>query len=277
MSGKQRSRLITDIISLGIIEVIKYILGVAIVLSSSVLASQVLANMISFFQQYKIILGIIFGCLGVLVFIYAVEYFHRDRPHFPKIRFDFKIRQKVVTYEFTDRYNITFTKKVCLTVLKNDSNRYLDKYKWSGEGPIYVKSNRQGQEINQIKEPHSWDFYYIEFGRHLKRNENIDTEIVWQLTDVKCKAKPSFSCTIEEPTDELIMNLIIPNNLGVTGVVCDVSPHAGAKTPFHSQVRSFERDIITWKISKPKLLYHYELRWVFPEDITVIKPFLTRV
>ena len=92
----------------------------------------------------------------------------------------------------------------------------------------------------------------------------MDTELIWDLEDTAAKAVPFFSATIEEPTDYLKLNLSLPCDIAVREVTCEVSSGIGAKKPFSSKTIPLDRNgKATWEIRKPKLLYHYEMKWSF--------------
>jgi hypothetical protein len=97
-----------------------------------------------------------------------------------------------------------------------------------------------------------------------REDEEIETEIVWNLEDPQSMAVPFFSATIDEPTDLLKMRLSLPPILGVreaTGEVCSVA----TKKASSSKTLQFDRNgILTWEVKNPLLLHYYEIKWVFP-------------
>lgn len=205
---------------------------------------------------------VIFGFGGAWLFILLYQKFSRFRPTFPRLDFDFQILEKEVSYEYVDKTHMIYRKKNFLRALKNNLDTYHDKYHWTGSGKVKIKSEIKEQQFIETIRKNVWQFYEIRFQKTLKKGEEIETEVIWELEDVAGKAVPFFSATIEEPTDALILNLCLSPGLGVKEAVCEISSGIGAKKPFSSEILKLNRDgWVTWKIRKPKLLHHYEMKW----------------
>ena len=98
----------------------------------------------------------------------------------------------------------------------------------------------------------------------MKKGDTVETELVWDLADNNNKMVPFISATIEEPTDLLIMNVSFPETMQIDSVFCEVSSSLGANKPFEVKKCELDRNKkATWRVRNPKLLFHYEMRWVF--------------
>ena len=104
-----------------------------------------------------------------------------------------------------------------------------------------------------------FEVYNFKFNRPLKKGEVIDVEATW---NAKGNAKCFFSTTIEEPTDLLIMNVMLYPESGVKEIKCEIQGYKAAKVPIEYKKASLNSDgEYIWSIPNPKLLHHYEINW----------------
>ncbi len=232
-----------------------------IFVTTFVLASKLLVSFANFLAPFKGYIMIIVGAGSAWLFLTLYQRYSRFHPTFPRFEFDFQILKNEITYEYKDKTHMIYKKKKVLKALKNNLDVYHDKYRWTGEGKVDAKSAIKGQEFRTTIRKNVWQFYEIRFQKTLKKGEEITTEVIWDLEDVAGKAVPYFSVTIEEPTNLLKLNLLLPPELGVKEVVCETSSGIWARQPFTSKIMPLDR-MATWD-PKPKLLYHYEMRWNF--------------
>jgi hypothetical protein len=129
-----------------------------------------------------------------------------------------------------------------------------------------MKSGVRGHTILKTSRRNFFQHYEVNFGRFLNKGSEVNTEIVWSLSDELHQAVPFISATIEEPTDVLRLNLETPVEWGLTEVVCEISSGQGANRPLSTHSLPFDdHGKVQWAIEKPKLLHHYEMRWTLPE------------
>ena len=254
---------IKRIIGITFWQAIKIILGFVFTTSTFVLLSQILISSITIFTQFKWYLIIVFASGGGWIFIILYQKFQRNRPRFPALDMNFCILEKEITYEYLTQYKMVYKKRVVLKALKKDLEAYYDKYHWTGRGKVEMKSGIKSHKVRKTTPKNVWQFYEINFQRCLKKCEEIETEIIWELEDEEKVAVPFLSATIEEQTDKLILNLILPISLGVKEVICEIHSSIGAKKPLYIETKKLDRyGKVRWEIDNPKLLYHYEMRWI---------------
>ena len=256
--------LIREVLGVTIWEIIKFALGFICTVTSFVFASQMLISVVDILVQFKWYLAIIFATGGAWIFLILYQRISRFHPTFPRIDFDFQILEKEIYYEYRNKTHMMYRKRVSVKALKNGLDTYHDKYQWTGNGNVKISSAIKEQQFRKTIKKNVWQFYEIRFQKTLAKKESIETEIVWDLEDVNREAVPFFSATIEEPTDFLKLNLSLTPKLGVKEVTCEISSGIGAKKPFNSKTIPLDRNgRATWEIKKPKLLYHYEIKWIF--------------
>ena len=189
--------------------------------------------------------------------------FNRHQPHFPSLDFDFLILEKCIEYDYQSSDCIVYRKRVKLKALKNGLETYPDKYHWTGSGMARIKSNIPEQEVRRTIKKNIWQFTEVRFPVMLNKGQTIESEVEWILDDKNGSAVPFVSATIEEPTALLRIHVKIARSLGVRKVTREISGGIGAKKPFEStEVALDGRGEYTWEVKRPRLLYHYEIKWV---------------
>lgn len=255
---------ISKAIGVTIWEMVKFILGLILTVTSSLLASSLLISFVSILAQFKWYLAVIFSTGSALLFLILYQRLSKFQPNFPHLYFDFHIIEKEITYEYKDKTHMVYRRRVLVKALKNGLESYQDKYQWTGSGNVKISSAIKEHQFRETIKKNVWQFYEIRFQKMLSKNESMETELIWELEDIAVKAVPFFSATIEEPTDCLKLNLSLPSDAGVREVTCEVSSGIGAKKPFSSKTIPLDRNgKAIWEIKRPKLLYHYEMKWSF--------------
>ena len=261
MSDKFKD-LIREALGVTIWEIVKFVMGFIFTVTSSVFASRVLISFVGILVQFRWYLAIIFATGSAWLFLILYQKLSRFHPTFPRLDFDFHILEKEISYEYKDKSRMVYRKRVLVKALRNSLDAYYDKYQWTGSGNVKISSAIKEHQFRETIRKNVWQFYEIRFQKTLSKKETMETELIWELEDTAMKAVPFFSATIEEPTDFLKLNLSLPAELGVKELTCEISSGIGAKKPFSSKTIQLDRNgKATWEIRKPKLLYHYEMKW----------------
>ena len=257
--------LLRELISLSLYQLILLILGLIFSTSTFILINNFLSTYIGFIRQNKLLFIVIFAIGGAWLFISLFHRFYRNRPTFPVLDLDFRALEREITYEYKNNNHMFYKKRVLLQALKNNLDRYIDKYSWTGKGTIDVKSSIKDYLYKEGIKKNVWQFYEINFQKTIKKGEIIETELFWDLYDKESKAVPFFSCTITEQTNLLILKLILPPKFGVKEVICEISCGIDASyRPFKTKTLPLDRNgTVKWIVKNPKILYYYEMRWIF--------------
>lgn len=245
-------------------EVFKFIFGFLFVASSSLFTSTILSETVQSLGEYRYYLMSIITSFALLLFMLIYQKFNRNRPVFPNLEFDYIVLEKEVTMIFSNRNSMSYKKRNYLKALRKNLNAYHDKYRWTGSGEVDIVSNIKGQKFQKTRRKNIFQHYEILFQHNLHKGETVETELLWNLSDSDKKMVPFISATVEEPTDLLILNAVFPESLKVDEVICEISSSIGENKPFHVEKMKLDRDgKSTWRVRNPKLLYHYEMRWIF--------------
>jgi len=264
MTRKLNYLLIKTLIGISIGEGIKFLAAFLFTTSTLLLGSNILTTVFPHLLRFKISISLVFLSGGLWMFLVLYYKLHRYRPKFPAINFDYRLLEKELTYEYQDKTHMVYKKRNMLKALKNNLDGYHDKYRWTGKGTVETKSAIKEHLFRESQQKCIWQFYEINFQKFLKKGETIETELLWDLEDIEGRAVPFFSATIEEPTDCLKFNLSLNPELGVKEAICEVSFSIGAKKPLQTKTVLLDRNgYAEWIINNPKLLHHYEMRWIF--------------
>lgn len=253
------------LINFTVFQIILFILGLIFTTGTFALISQILTRSIVFISNYNYFFIVIFASGGAWLFISLFHRFYRNRPNFPALDLDFRTLEREITYEYKSRNHMHYKKRVFLQALKNNLDRYIDKYSWTGKGTVDVKSSIKEHLYKEGIKKNVWQFYEIIFQKTLKKGETIETELFWHLYDKESKAVPFLSSTITEQTDLLILKLILPPNLSVKEVILEISCGIDASyRPFKTEtLLPYRNGRFKWIVKKPKILNYYEMRWIF--------------
>ncbi|MGO9258878.1 MAG: hypothetical protein ACLQU1_21535 [Bryobacteraceae bacterium] len=248
-------------------EAVRFCFGVVFAASVTVLLSQWLTAVWGVLAPHRLLIAVVALSGGAWVYAYGYQKLSRFHPRFSRLDCDFRVVEKEIVFEYRDRTHITYRKRLLLKALRNGLDEYHDKYHWTGRGIVSMKSAIQEQEVHETFRKNVWQLYEIRFQKTLAKDEEIETEVIWELNDSDRKAVPFFSATIDEPTDLLKMKLSIPSDMGLREAVGEVSSSIVTKKALSSKTLPFDRNgMVIWEIRKPQLFHHYEVKWVLPGE-----------
>ena len=245
-------------------DILKLGLGILFVASSTMFTSTLLADTIQSLEEYRYYLMTIITSIGLLLFILIYQKFNKNKPAFPNLEFDYRVVEKELSIDFSDRNTMLYKKRNFLRALRKNLNAYHDKYHWTGSGTVNISSTIRGQKFQKTRKKNIFQHYEILFQHSLKKGDTVETELLWDLSDTDMKMVPFISATIEEPTDLLIMTVAFHDNMNIDEIICEVSSSIGESKPFDVEKRKLDRSgKATWRIRNPTLLFHYEMSWLF--------------
>jgi len=244
-------------------DMLKFSLSGIVVYTSSNIGSEVLTQTFETLQGYTNLIFVLLMGLGGMIFIYLYDFFRIGKPRFPNIKFDFRVIAKEIKFEFDENGKIVYKKIVKVQALKNDLSFYCDKYQWTGGLEIDVISAIKEHQFHKTFRRNRFQMYQISFNRSLKKRDIVETELVWNLDDNAAEMIPFLSATVSEPTKNLIFSISFPKDQNVSQIIGETSSSVGSTTIFKTDELTVDRyNTVRWEVKKPKLLYHYEIRWV---------------
>lgn len=251
-----------DLLLSALWDIVKLILGFALVTSSTLFTSELITNTFVVLKEYKIHISVIMTSGGILLLMYLYQVFRKDKPRYPNLEFDFSVLEKEISIDFLDDGQIFYKKRNFLKALNKNLNAYHDKYHWTGSKEVNIDSNIKGQKFQKTIKKNIFQLYQILFNQSLKKGETIETELIWSLKDASSKMVPFVSATIHEPTSLLILNISFSKEQNINEVICEVTSSIGANKMFETNKVVVDRNgQVVWRIRNPKLLFHYEMNW----------------
>ena len=267
--GKRFAWLREEVVGSAAYDLVLLILGSIFSSGGFALISKVIVSAWETVSPYESLVAWTAGSAGAFLFVLGFRRFRRYRPNYPAIVFDFNYRilEREITHQYVNANTLIHKRRLHLKSRKPNLNEYLDKYHWSGsKEPLEIKSTIDKHEFKEIRRKNVWNLYKVVFERHLRKGETKEIEVVFKCEDIG-DAVPFFSATVEEPTDKLIFNLILPVEWGVEEAIWETSSGIGATEPIDSGVIKFDRTgTAKWTLTKPRMLHYYEMRWVYPTN-----------
>ena len=250
------------------------VISAVVVGTTAVFAAFKLTSANSGYAPYKaafIVAGIALAAVASF-FVYRRKR-RKFRPKFDAIESDFVIEQLEIRYQWKSPHEIIYTRQYRLRALKNDVERFTDKFRWSGNGKCHVNSSVSQHKIDRHSPDSLYDRFDICFDRPYQKDQLIHTGAIWHLDDLKCESRPFISRTIYEPTEELMLTVELPAAWGIENVSIWESPCAGAKKNVKADTLLVTNGKCSWPPQKPlKLMHHYEMRWHWPESLQPNNP-----
>ena len=182
-------------------------------------------------------------------------------PHFPKINCDYKLLRKEIIHEYQSLEKVLHTRTYRIKALKNGVGNFRIKFHWTG-GNYHIYCPDKKYTLVEIGTTNLYNFYEVIFPAPLKKGEITEIEVKWDLDNSAHRAIPFFSTTIEEPTEELVMDIILPPVLGIKEICTETNSTLGAQMPLDTTTVELDKHgEYKWVIRKPQLLYVYQIKW----------------
>jgi hypothetical protein len=182
----------------------------------------------------------------------------------PQTKGEVELLLKEVVYQyFPDGQTMRQRKRFKIRVLRDGVDRFMDRYRWTGSGKCNIKSLTSGFNIANERKEEFWDYFDVTFPHPLRKNEEADFTIEWELFDVVTSAVPFLSTMIDYETKHLSMRVILPPNLAPKGAYCyefanyiDTLPVSTQPTQWNAATQS-----ISYDGPRPKKYHKFLIRW----------------
>lgn len=212
------------------------------------------------FTTLEICLSVLMSVMLIIIISYIIyRRTNKKLPIYNSVDCDFCIIREERKHKWINETDYIHKRRYTLKALRNGLTEYVDKFMWTGSN--YLLTGGEGDysiEIDKCSK-NIYTVYHFKFNTPLKRGEIIDIEATWES---KGPAKPFFSTTIEEPTNTLVMSVMLFPKSGIKEINCEVESYKGAKFPNEKKKERLNSDgEYTWEIKNPKLLHHYEINW----------------
>src|SRR5437762_6039497 len=131
--------------------------------------------------KHSIALAFILGAFGVCLLTLAVYRTLRYSPPLPKQDYDFDQMDRCITFEYHSLERYTYRKRIVLRARRSGLSIFTDKYRWTGKIQPHVKSGIKGQSVHPTDRKSVWQFYEIRFPKTLKKGEQVETDLIFEL------------------------------------------------------------------------------------------------
>lgn len=204
---------------------------------------------------------LIFLLLVALLF-FIIRHFRKDVPNYEPVKHNFHVKQKSVEMIFGDDGTITYTKSKLLKSRTNNIRGYEDKFNWTGDGLVDIKSGNDTHDLEMLSMSGIWQKYRTNFNKTVNKGDEILVETVWTLNEANRRMSPFISQSVEEPTHEIVFRLKFCDNRVPKAVFKESMDNIASIDPFETIEDRSGNAEYEWKIEKPKLLHNYQLRWI---------------
>lgn len=184
---------------------------------------------------------------------------NRKLPIFDPLDCNFQMIREERVHKWLNQTDFVHKRRYTLKALRTGLTNYKDKFMWTGGEYTLIGGNADFSIESGSATKNIFDQYMFKFNTPLNKGDIIEVEATWKA---KGPAKPFFSTTIEEPTDLLIMSIMLFPESNIKEVNCEIDSHKGAKIPNEVKKEKLNSDgEFVWQIKNPKLLHHYEINW----------------
>lgn len=263
--GELANKFLKDITGVAIFEFLKSAALGLFSLLGGVVGIHNLVESLPSLTPYKFLLWLLAGVISLLIGVFAYERMTRNLPRFDRVNSDVRVLQKIISYDYRDPNNIIYRRQYRFKILRKGVDRFVDRYRWSGNSEPKMESAKAGQTIHPLSEERLFRFFEIRFDRPYNKKAILEADIIWKLADTSGASHPVISATIHELTDELVMQVTLPPSNEIPKALHTFAPDIGAKINVETWEAPFtNNNVEIWTIKTPRLLHYYEVRWKKP-------------
>lgn len=179
----------------------------------------------------------------------------------------FRVVELSISHTYHDLVHVTHSRRLTLRALRPGLSEWEDRYHWTGNGRLELKSAVPEQSVRKTFRQRLWQYYEVRFDKTLAVNETITINPVWELYDDARTAEPFISTTIQNPTDRLILRMEVVPELSARSVIREIFERADSRDPLTAVRHEFDAtESHTWVVDEPQVQRHYVLRCAVPSS-----------
>lgn len=220
-----------------------------------VLVENVLIKEIPALAPYKwIIYTILILWAGLLIYR---SYTHATNERIFNPESAFRVLERYTYHCYRDMQHITHQRRFKLRAMRNNVSVFRNKFQWTGEN--YQMRCLEGSfRLTKGPTDGPMDTYDIDFGRMLKKGDEIEFTVEWQCENIEGRAKHFFSCNITQPTDKVILDLQINPPLQLQAITKSIY-HIAADQALSTVKENVTNGRCIWIIEKPLFMHRYKI------------------
>lgn len=175
-----------------------------------------------------------------------------------------EILLKEIVYEYTpDGQTLWQRKRLKMTALRNGMSHYTDRYRWTGSGTCVVRSLTSGFTVINTRKEEIWDYFDVKFPHALRKGEEVDFTVEWELHDTEKIAIPFLSTMIERETKHLLLRVILPRELAPKRAYSyEFANYVDTLPEVTEEIHwSAATCALSYEVTRPKRNHKYLIRW----------------
>ncbi|MDX6698001.1 MAG: hypothetical protein QOE65_1398 [Solirubrobacteraceae bacterium] len=187
----------------------------------------------------------------------------------------YSILSKDLVYQYAPgAASMVQTKRFRIRANHDGVQQFEDRYRWSGSGHAEIRLLTPGQDRGgRLDGPRTagqhrdvqedmWCRYEVEWTPSLKKGDELDIEVRWDLDNSVGDARDFYSTTVDVPTKALSMEVRLPPDLAADWILKLTYEYFTATEPVEEELeRPGNATTLTWRIGKPRLGHRYVIRW----------------
>jgi hypothetical protein len=177
---------------------------------------------------------------------------------------DFGFVLREIRYHINPQYALEYSKRIRLRALRDGLTQFVDKVAWSAGPPSTPRVVDGKCVVGELPDAGGlWSHYRIQFGRKLKRNEQIEFELRWPELGNWTSAKPFASSTVHDRVDKLSFDLVIPKAARADdrAVLEQLRSPDSTDALSADQLTFDDKGALRWDIEKPEKGRHFRVSW----------------
>jgi hypothetical protein len=199
----------------------------------------------------------------ITIVVFVILRFNQYIPNIPKIKSKLHFTDRHLFYRYITREQIQFMEKIRAKA-NTDFSTYIFKFHWGGS-KFDIRSGKTEHKLSLLPQKGPFQRVELDFNRLVHKGEEIEIELYFELQDREHRAPTLLNQAIHSPCNKLCFEIEIPVHLGINYV---------RKQRYSTEENIEDLDIthldsngkMKWEVVKPKLLYTYEIFWIFPQN-----------
>lgn len=175
-----------------------------------------------------------------------------------------EILRDSAVYEYHGEGKWSYTKNVRVRSKRTGVERYMSKFKWTGEGKIQVTSAIPRQVVRYVPiQDGLWDAFEVTFSSPLNKGQSEEISIRMELEEVGRAPAPYLERNVDEPYREgLHMQILLPHAVMASEVTKEIFLSERSFTPVYVDRAPLGTGrLVAWDVMRPRVGCKYKLSW----------------
>ncbi len=207
----------------------------------------------------------------VLIVAGAIAWIAKTKKRLQLLNPDLEFLKEINTYEISSGHHYRYTKVLAFCPRRFGITTYLDKIKWTGGGPVAVRTDDPRAEVTLLPGQNElYDTLRIVFSEPLRRHKTKRLTVILEMTDEAGNAKPYLAKTVHNYYPRgFTLKVILPEDPREAGkrIVFSIYPNVAI---WESELKHPGREI-PWRVRSPRMDLLYRIEWTLPMNGSLAK------